>query len=101
MITTLEFNELDLCEDVSLAKWLGLSCPTNIRKTIVKHREELESYGELLEMPTQIDCSGDAVGFWLNPDHALALTAISQAPRARLVRAEMIRRSAVDRSWTA
>lgn len=99
MTTTLDFNDMDLCEDIALAKWLGFSCPTNIRKTITKHREELDSYGEVLEVPTQIDCSADAVGFLLNPDHALVLATLSRAPRARMVRAQMIRRAAVDRTW--
>jgi hypothetical protein len=101
MTTTLEFNDMDLCEDIALAKWLGLSCPTNIRKTIAKHREELASYGELLEVPTQIDCSADAVGFLLNPDHVLVLAAISRAPRARLIRAEMIRQFDAPRAYGA
>lgn len=99
MISTLEFNEQGHCEDIVLAKWLGLSCPTNIRKTIIKHRDELEIYGDLLEMPTTIECSADHFSFWLNLDHVLILASLSRAPRARMVRAELIARSTVEPSW--
>lgn len=99
MNTSLDFNCDGFCEDIVLAKWLGLSCPTNIRKTIIKHRDELSSYGDLLEMPTTIECSAARYGFWLNLDHVLVLASISRAPRARMVRAEMIRRSTAEPSW--
>lgn len=92
MTTNLEFNDTNLCEDVALATWLGLSCPTNIRRTIAKHREELESYGELLELRWETDNASLATGFLLNPGQVLVLAAISRAPGARMVRAEMIRR---------
>jgi len=92
MTTTRELNETNLYEDVALAKWLGLSCPTNIRRTITKNREELESYGELLEFPCETDNGIFVTSFLLNADQALVLAAISRAPGARMVRAEMIRR---------
>jgi hypothetical protein len=73
---------------VRLAEMLEQARPNDIRKVIIKNREELERHGPLRSMTVK---SGGrpAEEYWLNEPQAHIICMRSNAPRAADCRAEI------------
>ena len=80
--------------DTDLATQLGMARATNIRSDLISpNREELEGFGILQELAANSGQRGKpAKAFYLNRQQALLVCILSKTPRAREVRAEVIRR---------
>lgn len=97
-ITTIAVNEVagePRVLDTALGEALGLSRPTNIRQTIEANRAEMESFG-LVHASRAPYQSGKgrveyATAYHLNEEQALLVCLLSQTPKAKAIRAEVIR----------
>lgn len=78
--------------DVDLAAELGMARPTNIRKFIETHRDELESFGGLHAVNANPGLLGGrpTTEFHLNRNQALLTCILSGTPKGRQIRAEVI-----------
>jgi hypothetical protein len=82
---------------VDLATQLGMARPTNIRKFIETHRDELESFGQVARTECSLPMPGGrgfktGTEYHLNRNQALLTCILSQTPAGREIRAEVIRR---------
>lgn len=78
--------------DAEVARWLGMSRASDLRKAIERNRNELEDYGPLEQVVAARGRAGrePTKFFRLNPNHVLILAALSKARYARQVRAALI-----------
>lgn len=78
--------------DIVLADRLGFALPYDIRKLILRHREELETYGEVFATVAKTTSRGGRPGkmYYLNEPQALAICALSKTPAAAKVRQALI-----------
>ncbi|TXN20782.1 hypothetical protein [Methylobacterium sp. WL9] len=77
--------------DTALAAQLGMAIPRHIRVLIKKNTWELEGYGGVVQRDT-LASGNKTTAFYLNKQQALLICILSKTPRAREVRAEVIRR---------
>jgi hypothetical protein len=73
--------------DVDLAEWLGYKNPVDIRGLIRRNRKEIEAFGIICTVQKIHDGAGrPAEEFWLTEDQSIAVSQLSEGPRASQVR---------------
>ena len=80
--------------DTVLAEHLGMANIYKIRELIRGHAEELQSFGELSPQRGETSAKGGrpSEAYYLNRQQALLICILSKTEKAKLVRAEVIRR---------
>lgn len=82
--------------DTALAEQLGFERPRAIRQLIERNEEELQAYGPLATRHGE-SRGQDFTSYYLNREQALLICILSKTPKAKEVRAEVIR---VFTAWT-
>jgi predicted ArsR family transcriptional regulator len=78
--------------DLDLAERLKIVRPYEIRRTIERHREELEMHGEIIVCRTNNNGGPGRPGkaYWLNEGQALVLCAFSRTAKAAQLRKQLV-----------
>ena len=97
-LTVHEIEGEPLVLDTDLAEALGFDRPRVIRQLIERNRDELEGYGGLQWCAANPGPLGGRPGraYYLNEEQALLICMLSRTPRAKAIRAEVIR---VYQAW--
>lgn len=79
--------------DLDIGERLGFERPRVIRELIARNKAELEGFGSLPCHTANPGANGGrpATEYWLNEEQALLIATLSQAPKAAIVRAVLIR----------
>lgn len=81
--------------DVEIGTRLGMARPTNIRQTVEANLEELGQYGTVHAERAPFETGNGTVKetkvYRLNEEQALTICALSRAPKAKVVRAGLVR----------
>lgn len=89
-IPVLDLHAVPTVRDVDLGRRLGMARPAAIRRTIARHRADLERHGVLHAAAPAPGGSQASTEYHLTEPQALSLCLVSRAPRAAALRRRLV-----------
>jgi len=91
-ITIITINDEPRVLDLHLAEALGMEQPRNIRSQLIaRHRDELESYGEIYTKSVQSPRGRPSVAHYLNEEQSMLVCMYARGYRSVEVQRQIIR----------